>query len=119
MGVLAVLSLFSLTARNLKLFRNCIADRNGILERAIFKTCQLSSLLCLSSSDFKRVGKVNLAFLKTSQIANKLVIGNKFTVAIEIFTMILPYNEATFWDMTIEILENFWDTIVRNPSCPL
>ena len=64
--MLAVMSLFSLNEYNVKLFRKCIADRNGILERAIFKMSQLSLLFCLSSSDYKRVGKVNTVFLKTS-----------------------------------------------------
>ena len=64
--MLAVMSLFSLNEYNVKLFRKCIADRNGILERAIFKMSQLSLLFCLSYSDNKRVGKVNTDFLKTS-----------------------------------------------------
>ena len=36
------------------------------------------------------------------KIRDRLVLVNKFTVAVEIFTMKLPYNEATFWDMTIQ-----------------
>ena len=31
-----------------------------------------------------------------------LVLGNKFTLKIELLTMKLQYNEATFWDMIIE-----------------
>ena len=35
------------------------------------------------------------------EIRDRLVLGNKFTVAIEIFTMKLPYIEAKFRDRTI------------------
>ena len=41
------------------------------------------------------------------KIRDRLVLGNKFTVAIEIFTMKLPYNEAKFWDKTIQNSGNF------------
>ena len=47
------------------------------------------------------------------KIRDRLVLGNKFTVTIEIFNMKLPYNEATFWDTRpFKILENFWDRLV-------
>ena len=36
------------------------------------------------------------------EIKDRLVLCNKFIVAIEIFTMKLPYNEAKFWNMTTE-----------------
>ena len=41
------------------------------------------------------------------KIRDRLVLSNKFTVAIEIFTMKLPYNEATFWDMNYQKSGNF------------
>ena len=36
------------------------------------------------------------------KIRDRLVLVDKFPVAIDIFTMKLPYNEAKFWDRTIQ-----------------
>ena len=36
------------------------------------------------------------------KIRDRLVLGVKFTLTIEIFTMKLPNYEAKFWDMTIQ-----------------
>ena len=50
------------------------------------------------------------------KIRDRLVLGIKFTVTIEIFTMKLPYNEATFWDETIQNSgQNLGQTNLKSP----
>ena len=70
-------------------------DRNKVVEREKGRLHAVPLIRDIVRDTFWRLVK----FL--GKIRDRLVLGNKFTVTIEIFNMKLPYNEATFWDRLV------------------